>query len=108
MSLVSAAHQKALEERTKMLDVRPKDTIPPLPDRTVADAANCAQYFQIAGDLYNLAAEAYANSDVITGQTYELWAFQHLAIGQACEEATGLAGELGGRGRLLPRPPDPS
>jgi hypothetical protein len=98
MSLVGEAHQKALEERTKMLDVRPKDTIPPLPDRTVADAANCAQYFQIAGDLYNLAAQAYANGDVTTGQTYELWAFQHLAIGQACEEATGLAAELGDRG----------
>jgi hypothetical protein len=91
MSFVSEAHQKALEARTKMLDVRPKDTIPPLPDSTVSDVANCAQYFQTAGTLYALAAQAYASGDVITGHTYELWAFQHLAIGQACEEATGPA-----------------
>jgi hypothetical protein len=91
MSVVSEAHQKALEARTTMLDARPRDTIPPLPDTTVADAANCAQYFQIAGDLYALAARAYADGDVITGHTYELWAFQHLALGQACEEATAPA-----------------
>jgi len=97
MSSVSEAHQKALEERTKMLGVRPKDTIPPLPDKTVS-AANCAQYFQIAGDLYALAAQAYANGDVITGHTYELWAFQHLAIGQTCEEAIASADGPGDRG----------
>ncbi|HEY7013247.1 MAG TPA: hypothetical protein VH480_10850 [Streptosporangiaceae bacterium] len=91
MSLVSEAHQKALEARTNMLDVRPKDTIPPLPDGTVSDTANCAQYFQTAGALYALAAQAYGKGDVITGHTYELWAFQHLALGQACEEATGSA-----------------
>jgi hypothetical protein len=89
MSLVSEAHQKALEARTNMLDVRPKDTIPPLPDGTIS--ANCAQYFQTAGTLYALAAQAYGSGDEITGLTYELWAFQHLALGQACEEATGSA-----------------
>lgn len=88
MTSLSKAHQKALEARRKMLDVRPKDRMPPLPDSIVPDRTNCLQYFQIAGDIYFMAAEAYSAGDVITGHTYELWAYQYIMLGQACERET--------------------
>jgi hypothetical protein len=88
MSYRSEAHEKALEARQKMLDVRPKDTIPPLPEGIDRSHANCSQYFQVAAVLYGLSAQAYASGDEATGHLYELWAFQHIMIGQACEETS--------------------
>jgi hypothetical protein len=87
MSSRSEAHQKALEARKKMLDARPKDTIPPLPEGLDRGLADCSQYFQAAGHLYALAAQAYASGDAATGHLYELWAFQHIVLGQACESS---------------------
>jgi hypothetical protein len=88
MTSLSEAHQKALEARRKMLDARPKETVPPLPDRIVPDHANCLHYFETASFLYSMATAAYAAGDVITGQAYELLAYQHLMLGQACVEQT--------------------
>jgi hypothetical protein len=88
MDALSTAHRNAMEARQQMLDARPKDTIPPLPDSVVPKESNCSTYFQTAADLYMLAARAYANGDVISGHTYELWAYQHLVLGQVCEART--------------------
>jgi hypothetical protein len=85
---LSEAHQKALEAREKMLDARPKDTIPPLPERIIPDRTNCFIYFQTAVHFYSLATQAYSAGDVVTGQMFELWAYQHMTLGQACEAQT--------------------
>jgi hypothetical protein len=51
-------------------DARPKDTIPPLPERIVPDHTNCLIYFQTAAHFYSLAAQAYSVRDLVTGQTF--------------------------------------
>jgi hypothetical protein len=86
---VSEAQRNALEARRKMLDARPKDTIPPLPDSVSPIPATCAMYFQTAAFLYAMAQQAYAAGDVHTGLTYEVYAFQHNSLGQACLASTG-------------------
>jgi hypothetical protein len=82
------AQEKALEARQKMLDARPKDTIPPLPDRIVPDRTICLTYFQTAATLYSMAAEAYSRGDVAAGQMVEFSAYQHMLLGQACVAQT--------------------
>ena len=79
------ARQKALEARKKMLGVRPEEAIPPLPDSAIRDFTSCLHYFETAGQLYLLAAEAYAAGDIVAGHTYELWAYQYLLLGQTCQ-----------------------
>jgi hypothetical protein len=91
MDYLSEDHRNALEARKQMLEARPKDTIPPLPDSATPGETICSTYFRTAGVLYGLAGQAYANGDEITGHTYELWAYQHLVIGQMCEARTGAA-----------------
>jgi hypothetical protein len=86
MTSLSEASRKALEARSRMLNVRPKDAIPPLPERIGGERVNCLQYFEIAAILYSKAAEAYSMGDIANGQVYELWAYQHMLVGQACQE----------------------
>jgi hypothetical protein len=71
-----------------MLEARPKESILPLPDSATPTETICSTYFDAAADLYLLAARAYSAGDEISGRTYELWAYQYLALGQACEAAT--------------------
>ena len=92
---VSGAQRNALEARKRMLDVRPKDTVPPLPDRVTPSQATCAMYFQTAAFLYAMAQQAYAGGDVDVGLTYEFYAFQHNLLGQACLASTGALGDRG-------------
>jgi hypothetical protein len=40
---VSEAQQNALEARRKMLDARPKDTVPPLPDSITPSQATASR-----------------------------------------------------------------
>jgi hypothetical protein len=86
--LLRESHKKALDARQKMLDVRPKDAIPPLPDRILPDHTGCLHYFETAAHLYLMAAGAYSAGDLITGHTYELSAYQYLMLGQTCAEQT--------------------
>lgn len=88
MTAVSETLQLALDARQRMLDQRPDARIPALPAGRGEGAGNCAQYFQTAGFLYSMAAEAYSTGDENNGLLYELWAYQHLLIGQACEAET--------------------
>ncbi len=81
---LNEVHQKALEARQKMLDARPKDTIPPLPERIIPGPTNCFIYFEMAAHFYSRAAAAYSSGDVATGQIFEFWAYQHMLLGQAC------------------------
>ena len=87
---VSEAQRIALEARRKMLDARPKDTVPPLPDPI---PATCVMYFKTAAFLYGMAQQAYAVGDVDVGLTYEFYAFQHNSLGQACLASTGMLDE---------------
>ena len=82
------ARQKALDARGQMLDVRPEEAIPPLPDSIFPDPARCLHYFETATHLYFKAAAAYSAGDFMTGHTYELWAYQYLMLAQTCEEQT--------------------
>jgi hypothetical protein len=86
MPSTSDAHRRALEARTRMLDVRNDDVVPPLPESRTPDNAICEQYFLTASQLYGLAATAYAQGDEVNGRVYELYAYQHLSLGQACED----------------------
>jgi hypothetical protein len=85
MTSPSEAHQKALAARETMLDARPKDTTPPLPDKLIPDQANCQHYFESARRHYLVAANAYAAGDMVLGSMYEVWAYQFMVLGQACE-----------------------
>lgn len=85
---VSRAQQNAGEARRKMLDTRPKDTIPPLPDSASPSQATCAMYFETAAFLYTMAQQAYATGDFHAALTYELYAFQYNLLGQACLVST--------------------
>ena len=90
--------QKALEARKKMLDVRPKDSTPPLPETIVPGGVDCSAYYRVAAELYVRAAEAYSAGDVVTGHTFELWAHQYILFGQTCEAQQG----SGDRGPIQP------
>jgi hypothetical protein len=90
---VSEAQRIALEARRKMLDARPKGTVPPLPDSISPIPATCVMYFKTAAFLYGMAQQAYAAGDVDVGLTYEFYAFQHLSLGQACLASTGMLDE---------------
>jgi hypothetical protein len=86
MTSLDEARKKALEAREKMLDARPKDIIPPLPDKIVPDHTHCVHYFESAARHYLVAQSAYSASDLVTGQMYEVFAYQDMLLGQACEE----------------------
>jgi hypothetical protein len=90
---VREAERNALEARRKMRDARPKDTIPPPPDSGAPDQSICSSYFRAAAALYGEAAGAYAQGDWFLGHTLEVWAFQHLELGQRCLESTGGLGD---------------
>jgi hypothetical protein len=85
MTSLSEAHKKALEARQKMLDARPKDIIPPLPDKIVPDHTHCVHYFESAARHYLVAQGAYSAGDMVTGHMYEVFAYQDMMLGQACE-----------------------
>jgi hypothetical protein len=68
-----------------MLSVRTEVAIPPLPDSAIPDLASCLHYFETAGQLDFLTAQAYSAGDMITGHTHEIWAYQYLLLGQTCQ-----------------------
>ena len=92
---VSEAQRNALEARRKMLDARPNDTVPPLPDGITPSQATCAKYFQTAAFLSAMVQQAYAAGDVDVGLIYEVHAVQHDSLGQACLACTGAFGDRG-------------
>jgi hypothetical protein len=84
---VSEAHWKALEARRKMLDARPKDSMPPLPIEAARGLANCQEFYETAAFFYFEAAQAYSSGDVVAGLQYQFKAHAYIELGHACEEA---------------------
>ena len=87
---ISEAHARALVSWKRMLDVLPKNPRPALPEKVAADNSDCNELFDIAGGLYGEAADAYLAGDVSSGQFYQSWAREYMAMARACVEAGGL------------------
>ncbi len=90
MTSIDEARDHALQARREMMKVRPDGPFPALPPDITEPGPGCAHWFETAALLYSLAAQAFAAGDPLTGHTYEIWAFQHLQLGQMCESQTGL------------------